>query len=224
MPTFNFNKIIRALIITDIFIYSSWGLIMPVLAVFIIGSINGGDVGVAGMAIGIYWITKSLLQFPIGKFLDHVKGEYDDYWFMVVGTFIASLTPLAFIISSEPWHIYSLQVVHAIGMAMAIPPWGGIFTRHIDKGREAETWGFESSALGIGIGIAGIAGGFVANTIGFTPLFILVSVFGMTGSLLLLVIRKDMLASDGDAGYLKQLMGMRHARQVRRAKGSNHVR
>lgn len=197
MPTFNFNKIIRLLIITDVFIYSSWGLIMPILAVFIVGSIRGGDAGVVGMAVGIYWVTKSFLQIPIGKFLDRNHGEKDDYWFMVAGTFLASLTPLAFLVSSEPWHIYSLQVVHAVGMAMAIPPWGGIFTRHIDKGREAETWGFESSALGLGVGVAGIVGGFVAKTIGFTPLFIGVSVFGMIGSLLLLVIKKNILPKDG---------------------------
>ena len=146
IPTFNFNKIIRTLIITDFFIYSGWGLIMPVLAVFIIDSIEGGDAGVVGMAIGIYWVAKSILQIPIGKYLDRNHGEKDDYWFMVIGTFLASLTPLLFLVSSEPWHIYGLQIVHALGMAMAIPPWGGIFTRHIDKGREAETWGLESSA------------------------------------------------------------------------------
>lgn len=202
---FNFNKIIRILIITDVFVYSSWGLIMPVLAVFIVGSIRGGDAGVVGMAVGIYWITKSLLQIPIGKYLDRNHGEKDDYWFMVAGSYLASLTPLVFLVSSEPWHIYALQVVHAIGMAMALPPWGGLFTRHMDRGREAETWAFESSFLGIGLGIAGIVGGFVAKTIGFAPLFIGVSVLGMIGATLLLLIKKNVLLKEGKIMHIEKI-------------------
>ena len=202
---FNFNKIIRILIITDVFVYSSWGLIMPVLAVFIVGSIRGGDAGVVGMAVGIYWITKSLLQIPIGKYLDRNHGEKDDYWFMVAGSYLASLTPLVFLVSSEPWHIYALQVVHATGMAMALPPWGGLFTRHMDRGREAETWAFESSFLGIGLGIAGIVGGFVAKTIGFAPLFIGVSVLGITGATLLLLIKKNVLLKEGKIMHIEKI-------------------
>ena len=218
IPTFNFNKIIRTLIITDFFIYSGWGLIMPVLAVFIIDSIEGGDAGVVGMAIGIYWVAKSILQIPIGKYLDRNRGEKDDYWFMVIGTFLASLTPLLFLVSSEPWHIYGLQIVHALGMAMAIPSWGGIFTRHIDRGREAETWGLESSSLGIGVGIAGIIGGFVAKSIGFTYLFVIVSVFGLLGSALLLVIRKDILSAESKGRQGKHLRHRGHAihRQIKK--------
>jgi len=183
---------------------------MPVLAVFIIDSIEGGDAGVVGMAIGIYWVAKSLFQIPIGKYLDRNHGEKDDYWFMIVGTFIASLTPLAFLVSTEPWHIYSLQVVHAFGMAMAIPSWGGIFIRHMDRGREAETYSLESSALGMGIGVAGIIGGFVAKTIGFTYLFIGVSVFGIVGSFLLLLIKKDILPQESGIKHIKHVRHMQH--------------
>lgn len=203
-PTFNFNKIIKILIITDLFIFSSWGLIMPVLAVFIVNSINGGDAGVAGMAVGIYWVTKSLLQVPIGKYLDRKHGERDDYWLMVGGSFLASLTPLIFLISSEPWHIYGLQIFHAVGMAMVVPTWGGIFIRHIDKGREAETTGFDSSIIGFGIGVVGIAGGLIAKTFGFVPLFIGVSVLGIIGSALLLLIKKEILPKDGRVMHIKR--------------------
>lgn len=195
MPAFTFNKIIRVLIFSDFIIYSAWGLIAPIFAVFLLDSIKGADASVAGIAAGIYWLTKSLFQMPIGKFLDRNNGERDDYWFMVIGTFIASLIPLGYLSASEPVHIYTLQVLYALGMAMVIPPWGGIFTRHIDKGREAETWGFESSLLGIGVGIAGILGGFIAKTVGFAPLFIGVSSLGLIGGALLLLIKKDIFES-----------------------------
>lgn len=213
MPAFTFNKIIKLLILSDFTIYSAWGLMSPIFAVFLLENIRGGDASVAGMASGIYWVTKSLLQVPMGKFLDKIKGERDDYWFLISGTFLASLVPLGFLASSEPWHIYSLQILYAIAMAMVIPPWGGIFTRHIDKGREAETWSFESSLLGLGVGIAGIAGGFIAESFGFASIFLAVTLFGILGGCMLFLVRKEIFPKQNAAKYMEH--HRRHAAHAR---------
>ena len=148
------------------------------------------------MAAGVYWLAKSLLQIPIGRYLDKVKGEKDDYYFMIFGIFLSSLVPLGYIFAKLPWHIYLLQIVHAIGMAMNIPAWGGIFVRHVDKGKEALSWSLESSAIGIGTGIAGILGGTIAKVFGFVPLFILVFLLGMVSAFLLFLISKDLIPKD----------------------------
>lgn len=203
MPAFTFNKIIKLLILSDFTIYSAWGLMSPIFAVFLLENIRGGDASVAGMASGIYWVTKSLLQVPMGKLLDKIKGERDDFWFLISGTFLASFVPLGFLISSEPWHIYGLQVLYAFAMAMVIPPWGGIFTRHIDKGREAETWSFESSLLGLGVGVAGIVGGFIAEVFGFASIFVAVTVFGVLGGCMLILVRKEILPKGNAARYME---------------------
>jgi MFS family permease len=194
---FPFNKIIKALLLSDVFIFSAWGLVSPILAIFVVNHIEGGTVEVAGIAVGVYWITKSLLQIPVGRYLDRTDGERDDYWVMIAGLTLASLTPLLFLVSTQPWHVYGLQVIHAVGMGLAIPPWGGIFTRHIDRGKEAQTWSTDSSVLGIGVGITGIVGGIVAKEIGFTPLFIGVSVFGLLGVASLLYVRGTMVPKSG---------------------------
>ncbi|OGZ59586.1 MAG: hypothetical protein A3B96_02040 [Candidatus Spechtbacteria bacterium RIFCSPHIGHO2_02_FULL_43_15b] len=203
------NKVIKVLVATDVIIYSSWGLAMPIFAVFVLDSIKNGDEGVIGMTVGVYWVVKSILQMPIGKFLDREGGEGDDLWFMIIGTFIASFIPIGFIFASEPMHLYILEGIHAAAMAMVIPAWGGIFTRHMDKGVEAETWGVESSALGLGVGIAGIAGGFIAEAMGFIPLFIAVSVIGMFGTFMLLLIKKDM------AGKQVSMMPLKHISHIK---------
>jgi len=197
------NKVIRTLILSDFFLLAAWGLVTPILAIFIIDKIQGGDAEVVGMAIGIYWISKSLIQIPIGKYLDKNHGEKDDYYFLVFGTLIASLTPLGFIFATLPWHMYILQLVHALGMAMAIPAWGGIFTRHIDKGKEAMTWGVESSSIGIGAGIAGIVGGIVAKNFGFIPLFIGVTSLGVISVLLFLLIKDDLVLKGKTVPFTK---------------------
>jgi len=190
------NKVIKILVFYDLILLFGWGLITPILAVFIVDKIQGGDVRVAGIAIGIYWVLKSLIQIPIGRYLDKNHGEKDDYYFLIGGTLLASFVPLGFIFATLPWHMYLLQAVHAIGMAAVIPSWGGIFTRHIDKGKEAQSWALDSSALGIGAGIAGIVGGIIAKAFGFAPLFIGVGVFGIISALLCLLIRKELLPKE----------------------------
>lgn len=190
------NRVIKILILSDFFLMGAWGLIMPVFAIFILQKIEGGDASVAGIAVGIYWISKSLIQVPIGRWLDKNHGEKDDFWAMILGMSLASLTPLGFIFASQPWHIYGLQFIQALGMAFTIPSWGGIFTRHIDKGKEAMTWGLESSSLGLGTGIAGIIGGLVAKVFGFTMLFIGVSILGFISTLLLFFIKREVVPKD----------------------------
>lgn len=185
------------MVVSDLVMYSGWGLITPILAVYILDKIEGGNVQVAGIAVGIYWVVKALVQVPLAHWLDKNHGEKDDYYSLVGGIALSSLVPLAFIFASQPWHMYVLQGVHAIGMAMVIPSWAGIFTRHIQKKREAFCWGLDSSALSIGSGVGGIVGGILAKVFGFTPIFILVSLMGFISAALLLIIgSKDILPKE----------------------------
>ena len=104
-----------------------------------------------------------------------------------------SLTPIGFIFATASWHIYLLQLIHALAMSLALPSWDAIFTRHIQKKREAFCWSLDKSTISLGAGIAGIVGGVLAESVGFKPLFISISVFGIIATLILLVIRKDIL-------------------------------
>lgn len=187
------NKVVKVMVFSDLFLNSGWGLISPILAIYILGTIKGGNIQVAGIAMGTYWLGKSVLQIPIAHYLDKNHGEKDDYYALIGGTLLASLTPIGFIFATLPWHIYVLQGLHALGMAMAIPSWSAIFTRHIEKKREAFCWSLDSSSIGLGAGVAAILGGTIAEIFGFIPLFIGVSIFGIVAALLFFLIGKDLL-------------------------------
>lgn len=194
------NKIIKTLISSDVVLNAGWGLLGPVFAIFIVEKITIGDVqgaaGVAGFASLIYWLVKSFLQIPIGIYLDKNHGDKDDFWFMVLGTFLVGFVPFGYLIASLPWHIYICQAVQAIGMAMVIPSWSAIFTRHIDKGQEAFGWGIRSTSLGFGLGIAGAVGGLMVAILGFKVVFVLVGTFTFVSVFLLLFIQKDLAPRD----------------------------
>ncbi len=191
MIKLSINKIVRTLIQTDLIFISSFGLITPIFAVFITKQINGGSIEVVGFAAAIYWILKAVLQIPIGKFLDKCKGERDDVYFLVLGYVLAAIVPLGYIFSFLPWHIYVLQAIYSIGMALAIPAWAGIFSRHIDKGKEAFEWSLESTGVSFGSGITGAASGILVARFGFSTVFIIVSILALIGAVLPLLIYKD---------------------------------
>lgn len=185
------NKVIKVLVLGDMFLNSGWGLVAPVFAIYIIQNIKGGDMVVAGFAAAVYWVIKSLIQMPFAKYLDRNHGEKDDFYAVFFGLLIVSFVPLGYIASTLTWHIYAFQVLYAIGMAMVVPAWFGLYTRHIDKGKEAYEWSVYSTSLGFIVGIFGAIGAIIAATVGFKIIFIIISLFTFLAAIIFYSLRDE---------------------------------
>lgn len=183
------NYIIKYLILSDLAFWSAWGLVNPIFAIFIVDRIEGGSPFVVGISVAIYWIIKSVAVIPISILLDKLPSEKDDYFFLVVGLFVASLVPFGYIFVKLPWHIYLLQAIYGVSMAVSVSGWRAIFTRHIDKGKEATEWSIDDASYGLGIGIAGAISGWIVTKFGFDPVFIGAGIMGMIGAIFLLFLR-----------------------------------
>lgn len=190
------NKVIKTLIASDFLLQSGWGLIGPIFAIFLTKQIKGGNLEMVGFVAATYWIVKSILQPFIARLFDTEKGEKDDFRFLVAGMYVANLIPLGYIFSTQPWHIFLLEAVRGLSMACVVPTLSAIFTRHIDQGREAFSWSLESTGIGFAAGLAGAFGALVASVSGFKFVFILVSIFGLTSSSVLLLIRRQIFLRD----------------------------
>lgn len=193
------NRVIKILIASDFLLQSGWGMAGPIFAIFLTNQIEGGNLRMVGFVAASYWITKSIIQPFLAKYLDKNHGEKDDFRFLVVGMYVANLVPLGYAFSSQPWHIFSLEIIRAIAMACVVPTWAAIFTRHIDKNKEAFSWSLESTGIGFAAGMAGALGGMIASFLGFQIVFVLVSVFGIAASSTLLLIRKNIFLKNGFA-------------------------
>jgi predicted MFS family arabinose efflux permease len=183
------NKIIKTLITYDFFLFLSSGLLAPIFAVFILENIEN-KLEIIGYIQAIYWLTRVITIIPISKYMDKCKGENDEYWFLVFGSFLVSIIPLFYIISSESWHIYLLQIINAIGYSMAVSAWRILFTNHVDKKIIGFEWSMEDVSVGISISISATVGAFIASKFGFNFLFVIMTIFGLISTLVLLTIKK----------------------------------
>jgi len=187
------NSVIRFLTLSDILIVGGFGLVLPIFAVYITESINGGTVEVIGIAMTIYLLTKSLGQIPVASIIDKIKGENDDFLVMFIGSIFYALIPLAYIFIKTPLELYVVQFFYGLAAAFVYPSWMAIFTRHIDKEHEGIEWGAYQTMVDLGSAVTASLGGLIAYRFGFNMLFIIVSISIFLGSMFLLGIRKRMV-------------------------------
>ena len=210
---FDLNKIIKYLIYSDLVFYTGWGLISPIFAIFILNSISGGNAFVVGMATAVNLIVRSLLRVPFGIYAD--KSQKTSYQFMFWGLLISALVPIGFIFSTTPMHIYLLQGFLGATLGLSTAGWAGIFSRHMDKGRESTEWGIDAVAVGLGPGIAAALGGIAVTMFSFNSVFIAVTIIGLIGTFLLPVIKSDVLKAKFNSKSKRQFS---HPLEIRRLK------
>lgn len=186
----NINKMIRALIISDFFVFFSVGLLAPIFAVFILNNIEN-KIEVIGYAVSIYWLTRVITVIPFSRLMDKMTGEVDEYYFMIIGTLIFSCIPLFYIFSTQAWHIYLLQIISGLANSMAVPAWRILFTNNVDGRIVGFEWSLEDVGVGVATALSATLGAFIANRFGFNTLFIVISIFGLTGTLILLSLAQN---------------------------------
>ncbi len=185
MISAKFNKVIEFLTFSDILMLSGWGLVNPILAVFFTDHIVGGTVALAGLASTTYFLVKSIVQLPVARYIDARKGERDDYWAMLFGSSLITLTAFLFIFIKFPWQVILVQIVAGLGGALAYPAWQAIFTRHIDKGKEGFAWSFYYTTTDLGAALTGGVGGMMAAIFGYDIVFLVVGISSAAGTLFL---------------------------------------
>lgn len=177
------NRTIKLLIASDIFVLTGFGLIGPILAIFIKENLAGGSIFAAGFASMLYLIVKSVIQLPFSKYVD--RHDHKVKW-LVVGTFLVAVTPVVYLLATNVYHIYLAQIIYGIGSGLAYPTWLGLFSTHLDKKHESFEWSLYSTLVGIGVALTAIVGAAIANFFGFEFTFLLVWFMALIGCFILI--------------------------------------
>lgn len=187
------NPVIRFLIISDTIILGAGGLLGPIFALFVEDFIVGGNEAVAGLAAGIYLLTKSVMQIPIANLIDRIRGEKDDFWLMFIFSLLIALMPLMYLFIENPLELYIVQFLLGFCTAFTFPTFMAIFTRHIDRKKEGTEWGVYFTLTDLTGAVFASLGGYIAVTEGFTALILAVVTLSTFGVLFLWPVRRYLI-------------------------------
>lgn len=184
------NRVIKLLILSDIFFVTGFGLIDPILAIFINENIEGGSIFAAGLASTLFLVTKSFVQLPFSKYVD--RHENKAQW-LIISSCLIAVVPFLYMFAHHIYTIYFAQVIHGIASGLAYSTWLGLWSLNLDRRRESYEWSLYSTLSGIGAAITGAIGAAVAAVIGFSFTFLLVGVMSILGCLVLVGLEADYL-------------------------------
>lgn len=165
------NRVVSTLIFADLALLAGWGLVNPVISVFMTERIEGGSLAAVGVMVAIFWFTRAVLQVPIASYLDGAPGERDDFHALVLGLIISAAAAFLMPFAVTVTHMYIIEFIHAVAFSFYIPSWTMLFTHHVDPQHTAVEWSLDRSLGAIATGASGLLGGIIASAYGFNAVF-----------------------------------------------------
>jgi DHA1 family quinolone resistance protein-like MFS transporter len=198
----------RLLMLSDIFVLTGFGLVQPILAIFINEGIPGGTVFAAGLASALFLMTKSLVQLPFGKYID---GHAKKLRWLILGTLLMASVPLIYVSADSIYKVYLAEVIYGIGSGLAYPTWLGLWSTNLDKGRESFQWSVYSTSTGLGTAATGAGGAAIASLVGFKATFFLAGIMCLLGCFALIAL--EMKSAKGAEAMAKKADARGRSRQ-----------
>ena len=182
------NRTMKLLMLSDIFVLTGFGLIQPILAIYINdGGLTGGTMLSAGMASALFLFVKSLVQLPFGHYVDKQPGKSN--W-LILGTLLMTAVPIIYLSANSIYHVYLAETIYGLGSGLAYPTWLGLWSANLDKGKESFQWSVYSTSTGLGTAATGAAGAALASHAGFAATFISAGLLCLLGCLALIVMER----------------------------------
>jgi len=188
VKSFKISKIAKNFIIADLVLFGGWGLVSPIMAVFIIDEVPGANLVTVGLMTTIYWAVRSSIELPMATVIEKTKSEKDDLYVLILGLLLVSIAAFWLTVVKTVPQLFVNQAIKALGFAFYAASWSGIFSRHIDTDKAARTWAIDHTVLGIATGITGAVGGYLAVRFGFNAIFIAAGITSFVAAVIVFLV------------------------------------
>jgi len=172
---FHVNAVVKAFIVSEIFLWSSWNAIIPIFAIFAATKIPGGNTEVAASSFSTYLIVRVIFELISGRYLSK-SNDVRKFAMSILGIILISLGYVGFALTKNILSLFVFYGVIGMGLGIASPAKNCLFSSHLDKDKEITEWSIYDGFVFMGMAMSATIGGFIANKYGFTFLFYLVAV------------------------------------------------
>jgi len=180
---------LRILLITDGLFLLASAMIGPIYAIFV--EEIGGDILTAGASFAVFSLVLGLLILMMGKIEDVVLKE-TELW-ICAGYFIIAFGFFGYLLIKTPVHLFFIQAILAIGVAVESPAFCAVYSRHLDKKRTAFQWGAWDATHNLTAALGALIGSAIAAFLGFNILFILMGCLALLSCLIILFLPRRVL-------------------------------
>ena len=190
------GTLVRRFVLLDLLLWGGWGLITPILAVFILKDIEETTILTVGITSAIYWLVNAVTQLVSAGFIDEQRGEQDDARVLAVGLFLGSLAAFSFLLVENTWHLFLVAALQGVAFGLYSPAWTAIFSRHLHDGHYALDWSLDRTSIAVFSAITAVAGGAIAEFFGFDMIFGLAGVLSFLSCVVVLRLPKELLLTN----------------------------
>lgn len=182
------RKAIKYILLFDGAIMFASAMLMPIYAVYVEGI--GGDLLTASSAWTIFMLVTGIVILFIGRIEDKINLPKIS---VAVGYLIIGLGTLGYLLVKTPTLLFVVQAVIGLGTAIAAPATASIYSKNVDKRKEATQWGNWEGLYYIVTALGAFIGGLIANYYGFNALFTVMSIICLLSAILFLFVPRRYL-------------------------------
>lgn len=177
---FQVNTIVKAFIASEMFLWSSWNLVIPVFPIFAANRIEGGNVALAASAYSMYLLTRLVADIISSRYLTQ-SNEFEKFIITIMGIALVSIAYIGFAISFKIEHLFFYYGLAGVGIGIGYPAKLSLFSTHLDKNKEALEWSMQDTIVVGGTALSASLGGLIATEYSFRTLFFLASIICFLG-------------------------------------------
>jgi len=158
-----FNKVVLFLSLSDVFAWGPYTIISILSGIYLSTKLGENVLQFIGIGTSIYFLTRALLQIPIGILTDKYKHDNDEILILFVGILLMGFPYLFYPYITNEYQYYILQFVLGFGVSLDLTNWRKLFAINIDTGKEGRQYGIYEVIMSVSTALISILGGYIAN-------------------------------------------------------------
>jgi len=158
---------LKALVLAQIFLAFSLGLIGPIYVIYFEKISN--NITFVPLLVGIYWIVIGTIEPIFGRYIDSL-GRTRSFLF---GNLLEAIAILLYPLANDILMLFSAQILAAIGYSVSTPASYSLMADLTSKKSRGREMGKIDGAFNIAYGSSAIVSAFILSSLGFSYLFIL---------------------------------------------------